>query len=325
MAAMDQMAFGTMQSQWHEADEMYAATKHAIASGFRHIDTAELYHSTVAHVGRAISESGVPREQLFITSKIQGLPTGDLAAIETRLQQHLALLQTSYVDLLLVHYPGPNSADPTVQSPDEVQDACSFAWFQQHIEQAWRNMMALRSKNLVRFIGVSNFYEHHLRELCRLFPDTANQPYANQLYIDIAHQERDYVASMQQQQIRVFAYRPLAFVSNLAMLSEMGDLSVDQEIATARAAVPDACSVQQLILAVLLARGIGVVSNSCNNEHIEQSLLAKQLLAKHGAELLASLLLSVDNNEMLQMCMAFDEYAMAYKNTAPVDAGHGDA
>lgn len=84
---MPALGFGTMEyvSGGDPPDAMEAATTGALEAGMRHFDCAELYESTV-HVGKAFGATKVPREELWITSKLKGLPCGDYSAVKARVE-----------------------------------------------------------------------------------------------------------------------------------------------------------------------------------------------------------------------------------------------
>ena len=132
----------------NEGEEVETAVKVALQNGYRHIDTAAIYKNERG-VGKAIKESGVPREEIFITSKVwntdQGYKT-TLAAYEASLER----LQMDYLDLYLIHWPkGKRSVE------------------------SWKALEELYAKGRVRAIGISNFLEHHLDEFlpeCKIIP-----------------------------------------------------------------------------------------------------------------------------------------------------------
>ena len=115
-AEMSLAAFGTMEyvDGSRQPEALYEGTLAALKAGFRHLDCAELY-STTPHVGRAIADSKVPRSELWVTSKLKGLPTGDYDTLRARLVAHLEALRLDRLDLLLVHWPacGPARATPS--------------------------------------------------------------------------------------------------------------------------------------------------------------------------------------------------------------------
>jgi diketogulonate reductase-like aldo/keto reductase len=135
-SSMPMLGFGTWQLTGPEACE---ATRHALTVGYRHIDTAAVYDNE-AEVGHGLQDSGVPRGDIFITTKVPPHRTGK--ELET-LQQSLERLQTDHVDLWLIHWP-----------PD--QDAGI---------DIWRACVEAQSQGLTRDIGVSNYSVSQIDEL----------------------------------------------------------------------------------------------------------------------------------------------------------------
>lgn len=125
---------------YKSAEHTKQAVLYALEAGYRHIDTAALYNNE-NHVGEAIRESGVWREDIFVTTKMWN---DDIAAGNYRgaFEQSLKQLGMEYVDLYLIHWPV----------------APGF-------KQAWKVMESLYEEGLVRAIGVSNFHTNHLMEL----------------------------------------------------------------------------------------------------------------------------------------------------------------
>jgi diketogulonate reductase-like aldo/keto reductase len=135
-----------------DGDEVENAVRWALETGYRHIDTAALYGNERG-VGRAVRGSGIPREDIFITTKVwnsdQGFDT-TLSAFEKSLER----LEMKYVDLYLVHWPVQNLFIDT-----------------------WRALESIYKQGLAKAIGTSNFLVHHLRRLmdnCEI-PPMVNQ------------------------------------------------------------------------------------------------------------------------------------------------------
>src|SRR5690606_31461033 len=111
----------------------------ALEAGYRHIGTAAIYENEEG-VGRAIASSGIPREEIFVTTKLWNSDQGKNAA--RALEQSLSKLKLDYVDLYLIHWP--------------VKDK---------FKESWSVLETLYQQGKARAIGVSNFMEHHLRDL----------------------------------------------------------------------------------------------------------------------------------------------------------------
>eukprot|EP00884_Botryococcus_braunii_P018186 jgi/Botrbrau1/5050/Bobra.37_1s0015.2 len=150
------VGFGTFKAKGTEASN---AVCWAIMSGIRHIDTATIYKNH-EEVIEGMRMSGLPREQLFITSKISPYQMGNDATQDT--WQSLAPLSP---DLLLIHWPGVSRVAPT--SPLNYQKRL----------ETWRILEEWYQKGRVRAIGVSNFTAKHLQQLVdvALVPPMVNQ------------------------------------------------------------------------------------------------------------------------------------------------------
>ncbi|MCA1943020.1 MAG: aldo/keto reductase [Yonghaparkia sp.] len=155
----------------------------AIEVGYRHIDTARVYKNETG-VGRAIATSGIPRDELFITTKLwnsdQGRDTAR-AALEASLER----LGLEQVDLYLIHWPAPK--------------------YGKHVE-TWEALIELREAGLTRSIGVSNFLQTHLDDLAAA---TDVVPVVNQIELHPAFQQRELRAFQEARGIRTESWSPL--------------------------------------------------------------------------------------------------------------------
>lgn len=195
------VGLGTWQSTDQEA---YDATIAALKSGYRHIDTAWIYGNE-AQVGKAIKDSGVPREEIFITSKLWCTKQNDpLSAIK----ESLKLLQLDYLDLYLIHWPvclNPEGNDPKFPSrPDGSRDVL-VDWAP---AKTWELMQPLVAKGLTKAIGVSNFTITNLDKLLKL-PTTSITPAVNQVELHPYLPQPKLVKYCQDNDIVVEAYSPL--------------------------------------------------------------------------------------------------------------------
>lgn len=156
------------------------AVRWALEAGYRHIDTAMMYRNE-ADVARGIRESGVPREDIFITSKLAVQSIAD-RKFEEGVESSLASLDTDYIDLYLLHWPVTNFAD------------------------AWRTLMKYYEKGALRAIGVSNFQIRHLQ---KLEAEGLTLPAVNQIELHPSFQERELKAYCEERGIRIEAWSPL--------------------------------------------------------------------------------------------------------------------
>lgn len=127
----------------------------ALKAGYRQIDTAAIYQNERG-VGAALKNSGLPREEVFVTTKLWNTEQEPLAARKA-LQTSLDLLGLDYVDLYLIHWPSP--------------------WRENYLP-AWETLIELREHGLVKSIGVSNFEEEHLK---KIISSTGVVPAVNQI------------------------------------------------------------------------------------------------------------------------------------------------
>jgi 2,5-diketo-D-gluconate reductase A len=143
------LGFGTWQIKGQDA---VRATSAALETGYRHLDTATVYGNE-REVGRALADSGVPREDVFLTTKCPPNRAG--RELDT-LRESLELLQTDHVDLWLIHWPGEGSGNVDM----------------------WRTFVDAREAGLAREIGVSNFDASLIDEVTKA---TGAAPAVNQI------------------------------------------------------------------------------------------------------------------------------------------------
>jgi diketogulonate reductase-like aldo/keto reductase len=166
-----------------EGEDGVAAIRSAIEVGYRLLDTAVNYGNET-EVGEAIRQSGVPREELQVASKIPGRHHGYDDAIRST-HESLERLGLEYLDLHLIHWPNP-SVDKYVE--------------------AWRALVDLRAQGLVRSIGVSNFTPEHLR---RIIDDSGVTPSVNQVEMYPLFPQEQLRAVHEELGIRTEAWSPL--------------------------------------------------------------------------------------------------------------------
>lgn len=146
---MPLIGLGTWQMRGRQA---YDAIRYALDVGYRHIDTATGYGNE-AEVGRAIRDSGVARDEIFVTTK---LPPENAGRARQTITASLRALDTEFVDLWLIHWPpGGQSSPPT-----------------------WRDLLAAQEDGLAHAVGVSNYSPTQIDELVTA---TGRAPEANQI------------------------------------------------------------------------------------------------------------------------------------------------
>src|SRR5918993_195562 len=175
-----QLGYGVFKVPAHDTER---AVSEALALGYRHIDTAAIYGNEEG-VGAAVAASGIPRDELFITTKLwNDRHEGD----EPRkaIGESLEKLGLDDVDLYLVHWPTP------------AKD---------NYLEAWQALIALRDEGLTRTIGVSNFLVPHLE---RIVAETGVTPAVDQIELHPTYQQRDVVAWAQEHGVLIEAWGPL--------------------------------------------------------------------------------------------------------------------
>jgi len=173
---------------WQAGGSTKTAVLAALSAGYRHVDTASVYGNE-AQVGAAIAESGLPREQIFVTSKLWNADQGYDKALRA-FDASLKRLKLEYLDLFLIHWP---VAELRLDS--------------------WRALERLAAEKLARSIGVSNFLVPHLNELANV---AKVLPAVNQLELTPFLQRSETVARCRQLGITLEAYSPLTRGQRLA-------------------------------------------------------------------------------------------------------------
>ncbi len=197
------IGFGTWLLK--EGEECYRAVRVAVEAGYRHIDTARAYHNE-ASVGRAVRDSGVPREEIFVTSKVPAESKSYEAAVE-QFDITLREIGLDYLDLLLIHAPWPwNERGKDCRAENK---------------EVWRAMESFVADGRVRAIGISNFTRSDIESL---LPACTIVPAVDQIQWYIGLDVSDTVAACNEHWILVEAYSPFAHgrIVNHPDLVEMG-------------------------------------------------------------------------------------------------------
>ena len=184
--AIPSLGFGTWQTP--DGQTAVNAVKTAIDAGYRHIDTASIYGNEIG-VGQGIRESGIPRRDLFVTSKVWNDDRGYDKTF-TAFEQTLSDLGLDYLDLYLIHWPASKSR--------------YHNWEEINLE-TWRAMTELYKAGKIKAIGVSNFLPHHLDALMH----TEIPPMVNQIEFHPGQMQQETVDYCNAHHIIVEAWSPL--------------------------------------------------------------------------------------------------------------------
>lgn len=222
-------------------DVVIASVKTALALGYRAVDTAQIYDNEAA-VGQAIAESGIPRGELYITTKIwtENLSKDKLIP---SLKESLKKLRTDYVDLTLIHWPSPNDAVPVAE-------------FMQALLEA-------KEQGLTREIGISNFTIPLMEKAIAAVG--VDNIATNQIELSPYLQNGKVVEWAKQHGIHITSYMTLAYGKAL-------NDEVISRIAAKHSATP-----AQVILAWVIGEGYSVIPSSTKRENLASNLQALNL------------------------------------------------
>ncbi len=185
------IGFGTWQIP--DGEDAYNSTLYALKAGYRHIDTARAYGNERS-IGKAIKDSSIKREDIFITTKLPAECKGYDTAIKY-CQESLEKLGVDYIDLYLIHAPKPWDVNSD-----------GMEYMEQNIE-TWKAFEDLYKQGKCRAIGVSNFEPRHLIPLLK----SANIiPHVNQIQINPNYIPRDTIKFCREKNILLEAYSPFA-------------------------------------------------------------------------------------------------------------------
>ena len=242
--SIPQLGLGVWQLTDEEAT---AAVSDALETGYRHIDTAAIYRNETG-VGRAIAASALPRDEIFVTTKLWNKAQGrDLA--RSGLERSLEKLGLDHVDLYLIHWPCP------------AQD--------KYVE-TWEQLIDFRSEGLARSIGVCNFLPGHLDAIV---DETGITPVVDQIELHPTFQPDDLINHCADLGVAVESWSPLGQAADLADPVITG-------IAGRLGATP-----AQVVIRWHLDRGFIVIPRSKNPERIASNFgaLDVQLSAEDRA------------------------------------------
>ena len=217
------------------------SVRNALDLGYRAVDTAQIYGNE-AEVGQAIAESGVARDDLFITTKIW-VDNYSPAKLVPSLQDSLKKLRTDVVDLTLIHWPAPGNGVPLAETMAALADA--------------------KAQGLTRQIGISNFNIELTHQAVAAVG--AGEIATNQIELSPYLQNHQLTAFLQAQGIQVTSYMTLAYGKVL------------QDPVLAAIAAEHKATVAQVALAWALQLGYAVIPSSTKRENLASNLLAQQL------------------------------------------------
>ncbi|WP_404384333.1 aldo/keto reductase [Knoellia locipacati] len=232
-----QVGFGVWQVP---DDEVDAAVLAALETGYRHIDTAKLYNNE-SGVGRALAATDVPRDEIFVTTKVWPTEFGAQETVES-FTASMDRLGLETLDLFLLHWPFPQ---------------------QDRYVDAWKALLSLRDSGRVRAVGVCNFHVEHLQ---RLFDETGEWPAINQIELHPYLQQREVAEFNAAHGIVTESWSPLA--SGKQVLDDPVIGAIAQRLGATPA---------QVVIAWHIARGFVVLPKSVTPSRITENFEAAEL------------------------------------------------
>ena len=205
----------------------------ALKAGFRHVDTAQMYENE-AEVGQGILDSGIPRQEIFVTTKINTnvMRDGKLA-VQKSIDESLSKLKTDYIDLLLIHWP--------------VRDC---------VKDTWQVMEDYVQQGRVKLIGVSNFNRRHLDDLLAY---AKISPVINQIEVHPFMTQEENIAYNHQLGIQVEAWGPFG----------QGDIDVVGHPLLQSLAAKYQKTASQIVLRWIVQRGLITIPRAKPNHFAE--------------------------------------------------------
>ena len=226
---MPWLGLGVFRSK--EGGEVENAVKVALEAGYRSIDTAAAYQNEHG-VGKALKDSDIPREDIFLTTKIWNSDQGYRAAFHA-FEKSLDQLQTEYIDLYLIHWPKGELSSET-----------------------WKAMEELYEQGRIRAIGVSNFLLHHLVSLIK---DTQIKPMVNQVEFHPRLIQPELLKFCRNNQIQLEAWRPI-------MEGKVNDIPVFKALSVKYQKSP-----VQIVLRWDIQKGVVTIPKSVTPERIRHN------------------------------------------------------
>ena len=234
---MPSVGYGTYKTTDGKDEQLISM---ALEAGYRLLDTAAFYENE-EFIRNAIRESKIPREELFLTSKVWKTELGYEKTMKS-FAQSLQRLGTEYLDLFLIHWPRP--------------DLETKNW-ERLVQESWKALEDLYQQGKIKSIGVSNFLPHHLEVL----KETAQVlPMVDQLELHVGYMQEATVQYCKENGIQVQAWSPLG---RRRVLEEPMVLQMAQKYGVSPA---------QLLLKFLLQQGIAVIPKASSFERMKQNL-----------------------------------------------------
>jgi diketogulonate reductase-like aldo/keto reductase len=237
-------------------DQIYDAFNLAIKAGYTHFDSAQGYGNE-ENLGRALNDSGLPRESLFITSKVLA-EHKTYESARASIEESLRKLATPYIDLMLIHCPTPWDEYP--HSEGKYDDGN---------REVWKALEEFYLEGKIKAIGVSNF---SIRDIENILKDCKIKPMVNQIPLYIGCTNIPLIKYCQENDILIEAYSPIAHGRALTnpLIKEYADKYN--------------CSISELCLAYTLQLDTVTLPKTLNYDHMVENLNVKVEISKEDME-----------------------------------------
>jgi diketogulonate reductase-like aldo/keto reductase len=241
-----------------EGEKATQAVKDAIELGYRHIDTAEAYGNEV-EVGKGIRESGVKREEIFLTTKLVA-EAKDYETAKKNIQESLDKLDIDYIDLMIIHSPQP-----------WVEVNQSDNRYEKGNLEAWRALEEFYKAGKIKAIGVSNF---QIDDLKNILENAEVKPTVNQILCHISNTPLEIIKFCKENDILVESYSPIAH-------GEILNNDAIKNIANKYNA-----TVAQLSIKYTIQLGTVSLPKSATKSHIEENSKLDFVISEEDMEIL---------------------------------------
>ncbi len=233
------VGFGTWQIK--EGDQAYKSTLLALKNGYRHIDTAAMYENELS-IGKAIKDSKIPREEIFVTTKLSPI-IKTYEEAKQAFNQSLKNLGLEYIDLYLIHTPW---------SWDKLGKVCD-----KRNNAIYRAMEELYFEDKIKAIGISNFVVNDIKNIIE---NNTIIPMVNQIRYSIGVNQSEVIEYCKKQNIFVVAYSPL----------DKGNLIQNKYVI--KMANKYHVSPAQICLRYLIQKGVGVIPKSVHEKYMQENI-----------------------------------------------------
>nr|CAD7590119.1 unnamed protein product [Timema genevievae] len=237
------------------SDVIFNVIDEGLKAGYRSIDTAAVYHNE-EDIGRALKELlpkyNLTREDIFVTSKLSPSDHSP-TKVAVAARGSLARLDTPYLDLYLVHWPGVAGVPPDSANNPEVRIA------------TWRELVALHRQGLFRSIGVSNYTKHHLVQI--LANSAGVRPAVNQVEFHPHYKQPELLKFCYEE-----GYEEGVLLQAYSSLGGSSDHSLLEDPTVGKVAESLGRSPSQVLLRWALKQGVGVIPKSVHPDRIAENI-----------------------------------------------------